>query len=140
MRKWGWVVLLLFLAGNVYQWLNPRVEIKTEIKTEVKWKTKVAEDVETVKVTKPDGTITETTKKKIRTETDKDLFTENKTESKPVPLPLNTIYLGINPAATTDLEIIYARRVFGPIKAYASGSVDLTEFKPKAHLGLGVTF
>ncbi len=133
-------ILVLFLAGNVYQALNPRVEIKEKVVEVEKVVTKIKTNVKVVKVTAPDGTVTETTVDLSTTETDSNIFTESKTETKPKPLPLNYVYLGINPTATTDLQLIYGRRVFGNLSAYVSGSANLATMEGKAYLGAGIQF
>lgn len=134
------ILLVIFISGNVYQGLNPRVETRIEIKTVEKVVTKTLTKIKIVKVIAPDGTITETTTDDSITEIDRDLFSDERTETKPLPLPLNSVYIGFNPSAFTDLELVYSRRIFGPLSAYASGTMDLTELKPKAHLGLGIQF
>jgi len=126
------VLILLFIAGNVYQGLHPRVEVK-EV---VKYKTKIQKDVKIVEVIKKDGTRIITTEDKSRTETNKD----TKSETKPKPIPLNSVYLGINPRVTTDLELVYGRRVFGPFSVFVSGSVDLVEKESRFHAGAGFQF
>jgi len=120
------VVILLFLAGNIYQALNPRVITTIEIKEVEKIVTKIEKDIRVVKVTAPDGTITETTEDRSRSEIDRDVFSSNSNKTEPLPLPLNGTYLAVNPARTTDLQLIQTRKIFGALEVVGTAGADLS--------------
>jgi len=138
LKKYWWVLILLFLAGNVYQFLNPRVE-KIEI---VKWKEKIIRDVVTVETERilPSGErlIERRTEDRSVSESNRD----STTQTKPLPLPLNFAAVGVNPFKTTDVQAIYAREIFWGLSAYTSGQVDVLSLAgtPNASVHVGVGF
>ncbi len=58
-------VIILFMAGNIYQALNPRVEIKEKIVEVEKVITKSKTNVKIVKVTNKEGNIIYTSEMKF---------------------------------------------------------------------------
>jgi len=71
-------------------------------------------------------------------------LTESKTETKPLPLPLNGIYLSVNPRNTTDLKLDYTRKIFGPLEMITTGQADLAtigkNFNGALYIGAGIRF
>jgi len=45
------VIVILFIAGNVWQFLNPRIETKEVIVEKIKWKTKIKTKIKIVEIT-----------------------------------------------------------------------------------------
>ena len=139
------IVLILMVVGNVYQALNPRVEIKERIVEVEKIVTKIKTKIKIVKIYSKSGTLlSETTTDDSTTETDSDIFKDTDKQTKSLPLPLNGTYLAINPASTTDLQLIQTRKIFGALEMVATGQVDLasiaTQFDGKIYLGLGIKY
>lgn len=143
------IIVLLMVIGNVWQALNPRIETRIKIEEVIKWRTKVKTNIKIVEVTNLDGTKVKTTIDLSTTDTDSDMFKGTDTHTKPLPLRNNGLYLGINIVQGAETQLIYTRKLIGPLEIYAEGSLRFNELlvdpvgtlkSSSVHMGFGYKF
>lgn len=144
LKYWREITIAVLVGLIVNQYYNPKIEIKTEVKTEVKIKTVTKTNVVVKEVEKrnADGSVTieRVTTDLSTSGSDSATATASATTTKKDPTPKNGVYLGINPLATTDIQLVYTYSLLGPVDVYGSISNSLGDFSVKGHVGVGLRF